>query len=252
MRKTFPVLTIFGLLSLCFFVQVKVSILSSELHRDVIKLTDIDNMHSAAITNLSEAINNLSYRTMDGQVEVTNPRVKPTLRQGTSKKTETKSESYSPGIVSDSWTTTTSGPLSFYGGTPAISLSPSLSQCDSYRMIDQSEWKPIKDAPHDGTTVEIVETYGVAPWYGLYKWTKDAVATDLSTGKTSHFQMENPSWRSVDTPGGGVSADDGCLFWRPYKGGITYTDPTGGAQKSVAYWCTAMHAEYDAKKDACK
>lgn len=123
--------------------------------------------------------------------------------------------------------------------------------CDSITASSYGDWKPVKSAPHDGTVVEMMETYGVAPWYGIFKWTKDQMSVD-QTGKQVHFSSTTASWVQIDQPGNGVGEDE-CLFWRPYKGSITkYVDPTGGAQKSIAYWCVALHRPYDRKTDSCK
>lgn len=123
-------------------------------------------------------------------------------------------------------------------------------RCDSINASFSGGWRPGKTAPRDGTAVEVMETYGIAPWYGIFKWTRDSIATGQD-GKLVPFTSAQPQWVSVDTPGHGVSDDD-CLFWRPYNKKGKYSDPTGGSQNSVAYWCTALHLRYDAKKDTCK
>jgi hypothetical protein len=80
----------------------------------------------------------------------------------------------------------------------------------------------------------MMQTYGVAPWYGLFKWSP-----------------EDKHWVRVDRTKEFVS-EDACLFWRPYKGTGKYVDPTGGAQNKIAYWCAAVHRPYDPKTDRCK
>lgn len=106
--------------------------------------------------------------------------------------------------------------------------------CDSIAASYGGNWQPVSTAPRDGTTVEMLETFGVAPWYGLFKWTKD------------------DGWMRADGSSQGVM-ENYCLFWRPYKPAPTtpYVDPTGGAQDKVAYWCAYMHIAYDPKTDAC-
>ena len=103
-------------------------------------------------------------------------------------------------------------------------------------------------APRDGTVVEMMETYGTAPWYGRFRWTKDHTVTDAG-GKMMHFQATE-SWVNVDEPGYVVGEE--YLLWRPYTGTGKYIDPTNGAQKSVAYWCASMHRPYDKKTKSCK
>ncbi len=127
--------------------------------------------------------------------------------------------------------------------------------CMSVAAASYGNWKPAKSAPHDGTVVEMMETYGVAPWYGLFKWTTERWikwhTTSNPEGSFRHFVSPKPSWVNVDRTDQGVS-EDACLFWRPYSGTDKYIDPTGGLQNSVAYWCVAMHRPYNAKKDRCE
>jgi hypothetical protein len=101
------------------------------------------------------------------------------------------------------------------------------------------EWKSIQTAPRDGTIVELKNTYGIAPWYGIFRWTSKIKVTsqDQDGNQTvSEIDQGSPTWVSVDNPGSGV--DDGDhLQWRPYSGNPdAYVDPTGGAQKTGEYW----------------
>lgn len=135
-------------------------------------------------------------------------------------------------------------------------------RCDSVQAASSGGWKPIISAPRDGTTVELLETYGIAPWYGLFKWTKEQQAefkesTGANKGSRSgeriYSYAAEASWVSVDKPGTGVS-EDSCLYWRPYKKSgkaDKYVDPTNGAQHTTAYWCAALHLPYDKKTDSC-
>jgi hypothetical protein len=87
--------------------------------------------------------------------------------------------------------------------------------CKSISVHDSGGWKPAASAPRDGTAVEMLETFGSAPWYGLFKWTKD--------------QNGVGSWVNADNPKQGV-VEDPCLFWRPYTStGKPYVEPTEGA-----------------------
>ena len=109
-------------------------------------------------------------------------------------------------------------------------------------------WRPMNSAPRDGTPVEIRCTYGVAPWYGIYRWTtkSSAMGTD---GKVTEFEGA-PSWQKVPSDGG--SFDEWTSFsWRPFRGDVAqYKDPTGGAQDSMAYWRGAAAVRHGLPLDA--
>jgi hypothetical protein len=125
----------------------------------------------------------------------------------------------------------------------------SAQRCDSIGASFSGGWKQINSAPHDGTVVEIMQTYGIAPWYGRFKWTKEVYIPDQN-GVPHREILQNPEWVNLDEPGHSVGEE--CAFWRPLKpNDKPYVDPTGGAQKSVAYWCDAIHRPYDKKRDAC-
>lgn len=131
----------------------------------------------------------------------------------------------------------------------ALSCVASAKTCDSVRFSNSGGWKPVASAPHDGTVVEMMETFGIAPWYGIYKWTKEATSTD-EKGARIPIKLNSPTWISIDRPGTSVDEDE-CLFWRPYTNAGKYVDPTGGAQDTVEYWCRYLHLPYDKKKDVC-
>ncbi len=123
--------------------------------------------------------------------------------------------------------------------------------CDSIRFAASGGWMPSATAPHNGTVVEMMQTFGIAPWYGLFKWSD--VTTSMSGHGPVQIKLSSPEWVSADGQHGGMSGLE-CAFWRPYKKPETekYTDPTGGAQNSVAYWCAAAHVAYDPKTGYCK
>lgn len=99
-------------------------------------------------------------------------------------------------------------------------------------------WQSMENAPRDGTVIELCNTYGIAPWYGLHRWTKEQVVRDQE-GKEFPFTLANPTW--VDVQEEAQSVEDGpYLHWRPYTGDpASYVDPTNGAQKTDAYWVKA-------------
>lgn len=94
------------------------------------------------------------------------------------------------------------------------------SKFNPYRTMTPPGWKPISQAPRDGTVVEIQNNWGVAPWFGLFKF-------------------EDDEWISATEAGAGVS-DGTHLSWRPYDGDpAEYLDPTAGRQEDPEYWLEA-------------
>ena len=104
-------------------------------------------------------------------------------------------------------------------------------------------WRSMASAPRDGTIIEICCTYGVAPWYGRYRWSSEmlvrygetkADGTAAITG-AQLIALDKPRWVAVDRVGSTLE-DGPYLQWRPTEQGPSYTDPTGGAQNTEAYW----------------
>jgi len=74
----------------------------------------------------------------------------------------------------------TSGAVFFSSGSMASSeLSLETIFTDKICASNSSktdEWKEIYTAPHDGTVVETLNTYGIQPTYALVKWSKYELA----------------------------------------------------------------------------
>lgn len=103
-------------------------------------------------------------------------------------------------------------------------------------------WRSMETAPRDGTVVEIKNSYGVAPWYDLMKWTDETVA--MNQDGISEPYKTDYGWRSVKRLGHGL-ASESHSHWRPYQGDASgYEDPTGGLQWDMAYWRGAVAAKY--------
>lgn len=86
-----------------------------------------------------------------------------------------------------------------------------------------ANWQPIITAPRDGTLIETRCEYGVAPWYGVFRW-KDG------------------RWQSED---GVTGVGETRLSWRPLtQHSWPYVDPTGGAQNTNEYWLRAVDAKH--------
>lgn len=93
-----------------------------------------------------------------------------------------------------------------------------------YRFRPPPGWDPINTAPRDGTIIEVQCNYGVAPWFGLYRW---------EDGGSGARWWEVGGFDSSFTEGGSFS-------WRPYTGDPErYIDPTGGEQDTRNYWLAA-------------
>jgi hypothetical protein len=81
----------------------------------------------------------------------------------------------------------------------------------------------MQSAPRDGTVIELVCIYGIAPWYMSARW-------------------NGRRWEDACDPTRGVRGDE-TLRWRPrpHAGDpASYVDPTNGAQNSQDYWQAAM------------
>lgn len=114
-------------------------------------------------------------------------------------------------------------------GWPVPSTPPSPA------ALTEPPWRPMTSAPRDGTVVELRCTYGVRPWYGLFRWTDSMEMLDQQ-GALVTMYMQSPWWASLKRPGQGMT-DDKTLMWRPYEGDPgAYIDPTQGAQETAAYW----------------
>lgn len=120
------------------------------------------------------------------------------------------------------------------GTTTAMSNSWGMDyKCGSIGAATVGHWKPLEDAPHDGTIVEVNNTYGVAPTYGI-------------------FRFKDGSWAEVAPQKDMGLISERCQFFRPFTGDPDkYVDPTNGAQMKTKYWCDAMRLRYNAKKDVC-
>lgn len=94
---------------------------------------------------------------------------------------------------------------------------------------DGGGWRPMSEAPRDGTVIEVRNSAGVAPHYALHSW-RD----------WNNFGHE---WYDFQSHPTFFDADNSRFQWRPYSGDITaYVDPTNGAQDKMAYWRGASAA----------
>lgn len=101
-----------------------------------------------------------------------------------------------------------------------------------------SGWRSMDTAPRDGTTVELCCTYGIMPWYDLFKWTDErTIPVHGAEGVVEIRKIKGEfGWVKVGDENGGVS-DEAHLQWRPTdQSPNSYVDPTGGAQFNGAYW----------------
>lgn len=108
--------------------------------------------------------------------------------------------------------------------------------------VGQPGWQTMASAPRDGTIIEICCTYGRAPWYGRYRWASEMLVRYGETKAdgsiitdTRFIRLPEPRWMAVDRLGSSLD-DETHMQWRPTEQGPSYTDPTGGAQNTEAYW----------------
>jgi hypothetical protein len=95
--------------------------------------------------------------------------------------------------------------------------------------VDGGGWRAMSSAPRDGRIIELRNTYGAAPWYGLHRW-------------MPIYEGGECAWVSVNDPQ--LSAcEKESLSWRHFPGDSSrYVDPTRGAQDSSEYWRGAVAA----------
>lgn len=91
-----------------------------------------------------------------------------------------------------------------------------------YRYNTPPGWNDIRDAPTDGTPIEIQNNWGVAPHYAACRW------------------EEGRGWAVANNDGTSMGDGGTHLSWRPLRGDVAaYVDPTGGAQETREYWLAA-------------
>jgi hypothetical protein len=96
-----------------------------------------------------------------------------------------------------------------------------VSRNNPWRYNTPPGWNDIRDAPRDGTPIEIQNNWGIAPWFGAHRWVD---------GK----------WQSCSDPRLGIASEGPHLSWRPLLGSpAEYVDPTRGRQDTNAYWLMA-------------
>lgn len=109
---------------------------------------------------------------------------------------------------------------------------------------DGGGWLPMQTAPRDGTPVELRNSYGVAPHYGLYKWTEESRFINSDSGSRTGVRLTPGECRWNHCNGSPCyPSSEAYLLWRPYKGTQdAYIDPTNGAMNDGAYWRGAAAA----------
>lgn len=104
------------------------------------------------------------------------------------------------------------------------------------RVDDGGGWRSMSEAPTDGTVIEVKNSAGVAPHYGLHSWRVD--------------RFGDPQWYDFQSHPTFFDAGNPRFSWRPYSGDIAqYVDPTHGAQDKMAYWRGASAASHGLRPD---
>lgn len=113
------------------------------------------------------------------------------------------------------------------------------------------DWQPMATAPKDGTIIEVKCTYGVAPWFDLFRWTNKyrVSVTECGTDRDGKpYSNQKPPeeitgdfrWHSATKDGSSIDGEDDSFMWRPTSQiPESYIDPTGGAQNTQGYWIRA-------------
>lgn len=87
-------------------------------------------------------------------------------------------------------------------------------------MSEPQGWRPMSEAPQDGTVVELENRSGPAPYYDIHRW---------ANGRWQHAKHDN-MW-----------IESAALRWRPYHGSVeNYVDPTNGRQLTADYYLEAL------------
>jgi hypothetical protein len=112
------------------------------------------------------------------------------------------------------------------------------------RQAESAGWRSMSTAPRDGSVIELRCTYGVAPWYGLFKW-----SNEVQTPDGRRVELGKKRWTDAIDVNKGV-ADESSLSWRPYSGAVeNYVDPTHGRQNTDRYWREAVARKYGLPPD---
>lgn len=67
-------------------------------------------------------------------------------------------------------------------------------------------WLSMDTAPRDGSVVEIKNSYGILPTYGLHRWAEDFPGSGRK------------GWQSATNPHMGLGDSEHVYQWRPYAG----------------------------------
>lgn len=107
------------------------------------------------------------------------------------------------------------------------------SRDNPYRHRTPPGWRSMESAPRDGTMIEIQNNWGVAPWFGRFRWNDEDGRWRQVGSEVFNEEGRLIQWSACD-------ADGDWLSWRPapQHDGV-YVDPTGGAQFTSEYWLQA-------------
>lgn len=103
--------------------------------------------------------------------------------------------------------------------------------CQSAGAARTGGWRSMAFAPHDGSVVELLETYTLVPWQGLFR-----------------FRQGTSDWKNA---GGETSiVDSVCLYWRPFL--VTGHEVLNGEDEDIlSYTCSPRQPLFDPKKNRC-
>jgi hypothetical protein len=138
----------------------------------------------------------------------------------------------------------------------------SQAECISIAAASNGGWQPVSTAPRDGTVVEMLETYGVAPWYGIFKWTKTQTTggptgSRTCDGSPSPYEQLDQYWKAHPWQAryyGTSYIPDWFHFnqrWAEWTSKHCHADPVRTFEMSSPEWVQIDKSGSSASEDEC-
>lgn len=105
--------------------------------------------------------------------------------------------------------------------------------CSSLGATRFGQWKPLTTAPRDGTRIDMLQTYGIRPWHGVFRW------QSWGGGSKAWVNTKDERRSVIEGP---------CLFWRPYSGTLGDTEEDQGLRPQERFQMTIGDKERHEKR----